>query len=48
LIFEEEVKPKHEAELKQKIQQFKSKGLKKIEVQGKLGITKTVLDKFWY
>lgn len=47
-IYLNEIKPELDEQLKQKVQELKKKGNKKIEVKNKLGISDTVLNKFWY
>jgi|GEM_PF-5370420 len=47
-IYLKEIEPLIHEELKEKIQELKAKGFKKIEVRGKLGIGEAALNKFWY
>lgn len=47
-IYLNEIKPELDEKLKREIQELKKKGSKKIEVKNKLGISDTVLNKFWY
>jgi hypothetical protein len=47
-IFENEIKPIQENELKNKILELKKKNLKKIEITSKLGITMATLNKYYF
>lgn len=48
LLFEEEVQPTREQELSRQVKALKEKGLKKVEVQSKLGISARTLNRHWY
>lgn len=48
MIFHNEIKPIQDAELKLKIKELRDKKYSKVKIMGELGITKTVLDKFYY
>jgi ATP-dependent exoDNAse (exonuclease V) beta subunit len=47
-LYQQEVQPALEKELKAKIRQFKQQGLKKVEIRTRLGISERALDKHWY
>jgi hypothetical protein len=47
-LYMQEIHPIKEEELKKKIRELKSKGMKKIEVKNKLGIGQAALDRHWY
>jgi hypothetical protein len=47
-LYQQEVQPSLEKELKAKIRQFKQQGLKKVEIRTRLGISERALDKHWY
>lgn len=47
-LYMQEIHPIKEEELKKKIRELKSKGMKKIEVRNKLGIGQAALDRHWY
>jgi len=46
-IFNEEIKPKRDEDLKSQIRDLKSQGQKKVQITSKLGITIGTLNKFW-
>jgi hypothetical protein len=47
-LYMQEIHPIREEELKKKIRELKSKGMKKIEVKNKLGIGEAALNRHWY
>jgi hypothetical protein len=47
-IYEVEIKPKREEEIKKKILELKRKNLKKVEIASKLGISAGMVNKFYY
>jgi hypothetical protein len=47
-FYMQEIYPIREEELKNKIRELKSKGMKKIEVRNKLGIGEAALNRHWY
>lgn len=47
-LYMQEIHPTKEEELKKKIRELKSKGMKKIEVRNKLGIGEAALNRHWY
>lgn len=47
-IYESEIKPKQEEEIKKKILELKGKNLKKVEIASKLGISSGMVNKFYY
>ena len=47
-IYEMEIKPKIEMEIKQKVLELKAKGLKKVEIRSKLDISQGMVDRFYH
>jgi hypothetical protein len=47
-IYLSEVQPKIEQELKNKVQELKKRGYKKVEIRGRLALGETALNKYWY
>jgi hypothetical protein len=47
-IFEMEVRPKLESEIKQKVLELKAQGLKKVEIRSKLDISQGMVDRFYH
>lgn len=47
-LYMQEIHPIKEEELKKKIRELKSKGMKKVEVRNKLGIGEAALNRHWY
>jgi hypothetical protein len=47
-IFEMEIRPKLESEIKQKVLELKAQGLKKVEIRSKLDISQGMVDRFYH
>jgi hypothetical protein len=47
-LYMAEVHPIREKELKEKVQELKAKGMKKIEIRSKLAIGEAALNRHWY
>jgi ATP-dependent exoDNAse (exonuclease V) beta subunit len=47
-LYQQEVQPALEKELKIKIRELQQQGLKKVEIRTRLGISERALDKHWY
>lgn len=47
-IYNDEIKPKVDKEMLLNVLELKAKGLKKVEIQGRLGISEKILNNFYY
>lgn len=47
-LYEEEIKPKQEAEMRKKVLELKKQGLKKVQIGSKLNISSRMVDKYYH
>jgi hypothetical protein len=47
-IYESEIKPIQELEIKRKVLELKAQGVKKVEIRSRLNISLGMVDRFYY